>query len=434
MEPSAAIVKNNENLTMAVIFCIGLLIYYAISLRGRSKSGRELARLLWTTYFALGCSALFVTLTGVLEPLLPPNYLSTLFFLLCVLISISGFINFNASDVHDFIGKIRGKKLIENVLVSLQVMAIVFFLPHAVSSLLGDPNENRIALASKMDVLASYGLLNTICGAASQLFPASLVMAGVGLVQNRYKNHGRGIGREIVLILASLSFVVYILAYAGRDGFVYWLMTALLVFVIFQKSMATDLRKKIILIGASVGGLMLLPFTLITVARFAHREHGTVVSLFEYFGVQIYNFSDFFSIDRPLTFGLMNFPMFFDVFFGLNWQEEKSAIFDQYLAQNQEPWIFATYISDFAGDFGYFGALILVCLLSLISFFVCGRRDRRGLMSLSRLLLVVLLFLTPYWGVFYFRFGIANSFIVINIAFIFFVWLVQIFTPQSLNR
>ncbi len=35
-------------------------------------------------------------------------------------------------------------------------------------------------------------------------------------------------------------------------------------------------------------------------------------------------------------------------------------------------------------------------------------------MTVARMLLVMFLFLVPYWGVFYFRFSIINGFIVVN--------------------
>lgn len=39
-------------------------------------------------------------------------------------------------------------------------------------------------------------------------------------------------------------------------------------------------------------------------------------------------------------------------------------------------------------------------------------------MTLARLMGILLLFLVPYWGVFYFRFSIINVFIFVNLAFI----------------
>lgn len=237
--------------------------------------------------------------------------------------------------------------------------------------------------------------------------------------------------RAGVLIAASLSYVVYILAYVGRDGVVYWLMTALAVFMIFRSHIPGHLRQKIVSLGTTLGAVMLLPFLLITVARFADWDHGTAWSFLEYFGAQIHTFSDYSSIDRPVTLGTMNFSMFLTAgcsMMGLkcdDWSVLKEFIFEQYLAQGKEPWLFGTYVSDFVGDFGFAGTLLALSLFALICHFVCDRRSGRHPLTLSRLLLIVFLFLVPYWGIFYFRFSIINGFIVVNLAFIFFVRLLQ---------
>ena len=83
----------------------------------------------------------------------------------------------------------------------------------------------------------------------------------------------------------------------------------------------------------------------------------------------------------------------------------------------------------------YFGGVVLVALslFALICHLVCNRRGGREPLTLSRLLLIVFLFLTPYWGVFYFRFGIINGFIVVNLAFVLLVRLLQ-GTPKTARR
>ena len=245
--------------------------------------------------------------------------------------------------------------------------------------------------------------------------------------------------RAGVLIAASLSYVVYILAYVGRDGVVYWLMTALAIFMIFRPHIPRHLRQRIVALGTTLGAVMLLPFLLITVARFADWDHGTAWSFLEYFGTQIQTFSDYSSIERPLTLGIMNFSMFVSAgcsVVGLgceDWSTLKDFIFELYLAQDKEPWLFGTYVSDFVGDFGFAGALVALSLFALICHLVCNRRGGREPLTLSRLLLIVFLFLTPYWGVFYFRFGIINGFIVVNLAFVLLVRLLQ-GTPKTARR
>ena len=422
---------------MAALFCLGLLLYFLFVFRAKITGSPELAMLLWLIYFALGVSAMIIAATDVLKPVFSPNYLSALFLLLCVLIGISGFLGFRAKALGNVIVSIRNQGLIEGFLIGSQAYAILFFLPFAIMSLTGDAKENRLDLANKMDLMGSFGLFNTFAGAASQLFAVSLVLACIRVAQPA--GGGRSMARAVVLIVASLSYVVYILAYVGRDGVVYWLMTALAIFLIFKAHIPGYLRHKIVAFGTTLGAVMLLPFLLITVARFADWDHGTAWSFLEYFGAQIHTFSDFSSIERPLTLGIMNFSMFVSAgcsVVGLlcdDWSGLKELIFEQYLVQGKEPWLFGTYVSDFVGDFGFVGALVALSLFALICHLVCNRRGGREPLTLSRLLLIVFLFLTPYWGVFYFRFGIINGFIVVNLAFVLFVRLLQ-GTPKTARR
>lgn len=413
---------------MAALFCLCMLLYFLFAFR-RSKGESALAKLLWFLYFALGVSALFIAVTDVLQPVHAPNYLSTLFLVTCVLVSISGFLRFRSSHVAQAIRTIPSQGLIETVLISIQFAAIVFFLPFAISSLTGDANENRLELASKIDILGSYGLINTSAGAASQLFSSSLVMAFIRLSGTHLTN--RVLLRALLLLVASLSYVVYILAYVGRDGVVYWLMTTLMVSLVFWPHLSRRARNYVLIAGAGVSSALLIPFAAITVARFVDSEFGTAWSVLDYFGSQINTFSDYSSIDRPLTYGAMNFPMFVNVACSLvgvecpAWIDIREFIFEQYLAQAKEPWLFGTFISDFVGDFGYPVTLAIVIVYALLCNRFCSLPSSRGRFSLSRLFLVLFLFLVPYWGVFFFRFSITNGFIIVNLAFVLFVALVS---------
>lgn len=421
---------------MALLFCAGLLAYYVVFLRKRSGDRSPLARFLWATYFALGCAALLGGLTGSLDTIFDPSYPATLFLLLCILIGISGFLGFRSRDVGDVIFMIRGQGLIEAVLIGLQAFSIAFFLPFALGSLQGDAGANRLELSSTIDVLGSYGLINTIAGMGSHLFAVSLVMAFIRLCQP--KGEGYSLARAALLVFASLSYVAYILAYVGRDGSIYWLMTALLVFIIFRAELPAELRRRIVLVGASLCGLLLLPIIAITISRFANSETGLGGGLWDYFGAQINNFSDYSSIDRPVTYGAMNFPMiktaFCSTLGGLrceNWEDIKPFIFDQYLSQGMPPWLFGTYVSDFVADFTYPGTIALLIGFAFLCHRACVGRDSQGRMSLPRILMIILCFLTPYWGVFYFRFGIINSFLLVNLVFIILVWGIQLVFPVT---
>lgn len=414
---------------IAALFCLGLLAYYAVFLRKRNGSAGELALSLWLLYFALGCAALVIAITGVVQSIFEPNYLSSLFLALCVMVGISGFLGFRARDLHEVIADIRGQKLIEAVLVGMQSFAILFFLPFALSSLEGDANLNRLDVSNKAYLLGTYGLVNTLASMASHLFPVSLVMAFIRLSQP--KDRGGSFWRPVLLTFASLSYVIYVLAYVGRDGVVYWIMTAGVIFLLFRSHLPETRRRQAVIFGSMVSTLILFPLIIITVARFAGSDVGLGWSILDYFGSQIQTFSDYSSINRPMTYGVMNFPFFMDAtcptFMSRceSWEDIKIFVFDQYLIQGQAPWLFGTYVSDFVADFGHLGTLLALSIFSLICYFTCAGRDSDGRLSIARLLLIFFFFLVPYWGVFYFRFGIANASIVANFAFIFFVWVVQ---------
>lgn len=418
---------------MAILFLGGLFIYYWLVLRQHVRTGSVLAMLLWLLYVGLGASGVFIAFTGGIEPIFKPNYLSVPVLLAGVILSISGFLRFKVQNISKVFEMFRGQRFVESVLIISQLLAIAYFLPFAADSLMGDSNENRLFLNEKMELMSSFGLINTLAGAASQLFSSSLALAFIRIASK--ESPGRSIFRASLLGLSSLSYVIYILAYVGRDGVVYWLMTAVMMYAIFRSHLQPTDRKRIILFGLSVASVILIPFALITISRFFDAEQGGGWSFFEYFGAQIHNFSDYSSIERPITFGVQSFPMFFDAgcaAFMLNctsWIDIRDIIFDEYLKQGKAPWLFGTFISDFVGDFGVIGALVVLLVFSMGCTKACTVGGSRTSISFPQLLLIMFLFLIPYWGIFYFRFSIINGYIVVNLMFIMFVALLQRLSP-----
>ncbi len=418
-----------ERQIVASLFTFGMLLYYWVVLRRHAKEGSILAMLLWCAYVLLGMSGIFLNLTGGIEPVFEASYPATLLLLACVLLSISGFLQFRVGRVAQVLSNIRGQRLIENSLIYSQLFSMVFFLPFAIGSLTGDINENRIFLDEKMEIFRSFGLLNTMAGAAAQLFSSAIIFAFIRLTSK--KGEGRSVWRASLLFFSSFSYIVYILAYVGRDGVVYWLMTALMILLVFWPHLESRDRKKVVLAGVFGAAIILIPFVTITISRFFDADQGAGWSLFEYFGAQIHNFSDYSSIDRPLTLGLRSFPMFIGAWCGvfdlncLSWPAIQDEVFQIYLDQGKVPWVFGTFISDFAGDFGNIGALLLVLVFSTVCAKACSARGSSHAFSVSRLLMILFLCLVPYWGVFYFRFSISNGYIIVNLMFIMMVAILQ---------
>jgi hypothetical protein len=411
---------------MSLIF-LGILGLYYLLVQRPSRSGPEiLSKILIYLYLALGASALLAELLDATRAIYAPNYLSAVFLAICILVTISGFRGFKTVYISQVISGLRGQHIIENILIATQLAATLFFLPVAVSNFSSDIAAARTDLTIVTDQLTIYGFLNTFAGAACQLFATSLIFMFIRLAQPAH--HGKWL-RVSLLLASSLSYVIYILAYIGRDGVIYWAMTVLALFVIFRPHLPERVRAYTIAAIQIVVAVLMVPFSIITVARFGESEM-VYGGFFEYFGTQIQNFSDYSTIVRPRTNGLQNFPIFYDWTCEATsracerWEDVRGAIFGVYLDQGKEPWLFGTFVSDFVADFGYIGTVVILAGFAVICRLLCWV-PRNGVMSASRLLLIIFLFLVPYWGVFYFRFGISNGFIVVNFAFVFFVWMLD---------
>jgi oligosaccharide repeat unit polymerase len=411
---------------MALIFLTLFGLYYLLVQRRGRAGSNVLSKILVYLYLALGLSAVFIEFTGISRGIYPPNYLSAAFLAVCILIVISGFRGFRSEYIPQVIANVRGQRIIENVLIVIQLAATLFFLPIAASNFSSDIAAGRSDLTSVTDLLSVYGLLNTFASAACQLFNVALVFAFIRLAQPDHPGKWPRVG---LLLLSSFSYVIYILAYIGRDGVIYWVMTTLALFVVFSPHLSRRIRFYSVTAIQVIIALMMIPFLIITFARFGNTEFA-YAGLFEYFGSQIQNFSDYSTIVRPETNGLQSFPMFYGWVcepFGSrceNWEDIRTSVFAVYLDQGKEPWLFGTFVSDWVADFGYTGAAILCVGFAGICRALLAV-PRNAMMSASRLLLILFFFLVPYWGVFYFRFGISNGYIIVNLAFALFVWMLE---------
>lgn len=421
---------------MALIFTFMMLVYYFVFFRSANRGPGVLLRVLFYLYLALGIAGSVLELSGISPPVYNPNYASAAFLAVCVLIASSGFYRFHAASISQVIPSIRGQGIIESFLIVTQLAAIGFFLPVAATNLSGDVARNRMDSTLLADQLGDGGILNTLASAACPLFTASLLFAFIRLSQPATRDTWWRVG---LLFAASLSYIVYILAYVGRDGIIYWAMTVLAIFLVFRSHLSARVRFYVGSVIAGVGMVLMVPFLIITQSRFGENSF---TSLLDYFGGQIQNFGDYSSIYRPQTGGLQNFPLFYEWFCNLtstrceSWATVKSSVFSIYLGQGKEPWLFGTFVSDWVADFGSWGAFAMVCGFFTLCWMLC-RTGHGKKMALPRLLLIMFLFLVPFWGVFYFRFGISNSYIVVNLIFVAAVWLVQIFLPaprEGLHR
>jgi oligosaccharide repeat unit polymerase len=383
--------------------------------------------LLWT-YVIMCVSAIVLeqirTVFG--EPsrieLEPMAYLS-----LCFVITFAGFTGLRVDCLRTL--RIENAVLygiLEWFLILGGFATAVYFAPHASAAFTGDVEENRLGVEGIADVLRSRGVLNSFMSLCGNLFTLAQMAYFVSLVPTGGK---RDRVKGYLLLASSLSFVVYVFSYVGRDGVVYWLMTFGFWYMLFRGFIPpAELRRtrRVFWMGCAV---LLVPMMAISYYRFRTQEGGTLLSILEYAGMQLRHFNDHYLVDNPpLQYGRHSFPIVHDTLRVIGVESAAEAAmapggdFVEYFFQRGVvPTVFATFVANFMYDFGKDGALLVLLALSLATRVVMHGARTTGELRLSELLGFLLLYQTVYWGVFYFKMYVLNYYMlaVVLIALVF---------------
>lgn len=302
------------------------------------------------------------------------------------------------------------KSIVDGVLALCNIGSIMFFLPFAVDALTGDINTNRIDLETTTSGLLEAGLVNTFFSAIAASFGVSLVL-GFANIANLAGRSRRSYYMGWVLILSSLCYVVYILAWVGRDGFVYWIMLFVFVYYVFKPALAEREKSRIRKAGFVLFVLLLPSFVIISIARFSERDLSVLVWLIVYAGEQVNNFNDYFLVYSDdfsqhglATFRLVNRFIGADSFDNQKW-------FDYYLSKQVMPWKFSTFIGSFLKDMGPFTTGLLLGIFFIFVRLV--KISERS--SVSTVILFVILAQVPLFGLFYFRQADSNAAILLSL-------------------
>jgi len=356
------------------------------------------------SFFILHFSGLFKSVFDYkIEPMV---YLSFSF-----LIVFWGFVNYRDEKINAIsIENNFVYNVLEKLIMVGGFMAILFFSRFAIDHFLsGDIENERLNVGDfATKTLGSFGLLNSFLSLFSNFFTLAILFGFINLIRKKKRS-------AYLLFISSTSYIVYVFAYVGRDGFVYWTMTFLFFYFLFRKFLNSDTRKKLIRSFSIAIIIALIPFLLITAARFSGDSPNVIMNMFSYGGQQIINFNDRYQVDAQITYGRGSFPIFIDALENIGFQIPNPKIDDInaiYLDADIKPWTFGTYISSFNMNFGKLGTIVLLVILSSISRKLINKNVERGRFSLSDLILFTLLFQFVLWGVFYFRFYSANFYIL----------------------
>ena len=392
-----------------------ILIFFIYQKKNNKHFG--IVGLLVLTYLVMAGLALVLELSGWFPGVFPYDFKPMAYLSVCFIIVFIGFTGFKD---HRFsaikIENVFLYRVLENILLVGGFLAIGFFLPFAIRAFTGDIMMNRIDQVAQNTLLPGWGIVNSIFSLFGNLFILAQVFAFMNLIP---RNGKRKNVKAFLLLLSSFSYIIYIFAYVGRDGIIYWIMSCLYCYFLFRSLITKDDLKKLKLLFVFSGSVLLILFFLISVSRFSESRAGTGWNILNYGGMQIKAFNDYYRIVPPLGYGRTNFPVFVQILefvgFEIKKAPEELERFSYYLDESVKPWLFGTFIVNMIIDFGKIGALAFLCLMSLITRKTLKKVSATGIFDFSNLVLFILLYQIVYWGVFYFRQYSANYYMIFMI-------------------
>jgi len=190
----------------------------------------------------MGIMSIALFYSGLFQSVFKYSLEAMLYMSICLIIIFYGFISFNEEKIKSVeIDNLNVYMVIETTLIIGGFSAILFFIPFAIKGLSGDVELNRINNGIfQQKVLASYGIVNSLLSLFANLFILAIVFSFINFSRGpKFKI------RAYLLLLSSFSYVIYILAYVGRDGIAYWLLSFIFVFFLMKNFLNSSLVKKI---------------------------------------------------------------------------------------------------------------------------------------------------------------------------------------------
>lgn len=210
-------------------------------------------------------------------------------------------------------------------------------------------------------------------------------------------------GLKLRLFVASFSFVFMTLLFAGRDGIVYWVMNALIFYLLLKNIYTTEIQKILKKGAVVVVSILAVPMLAISAARFfltGSLSISEIVTPFVDYGGQaphVFCQSFYINSEDISGYDIKNMSDFAKQSLGL------------YLG-----WTFGTFVKSLVWSFGPWGGLAVAFVLNILSRITVIMNNHKH--DIWSFFLLVMLFQIPFWGVFYYRQAMNNMYLV-NLVF-----------------
>lgn len=337
------------------------------------------------------CSLFCPDIMEMEEPLNEMYWIPMLQFLSCIILLLLPFRAFNEEKTNVII--LPDRTLLQSftfVIIILSLFSIAYYSGTAFSLLLGgNLGEARIDM-TQGTLYVEEGLMNTIASVSSSLYIFALLLYFI------HKAIGSKKAICALLLLSSFSNTIAVLCYVGRDGAVFWIFSYLYFLFFFKNFLPKDEKKKMMKRFCVIISILLIPFVLISLARFSLSDMGTNGSFISYLGQGFINGPLFFGIENPPIVIGQAFPLYYEITgikppMGLGLLEYG----------DWKSWYFSTIVISLIRSLSFYGFFIVLFIYILIFY----NTFKRGLYSIDfyKLFILILFFQVISEGVFYFR-------------------------------
>lgn len=386
---------------MLVSAVLTFAFWWTVLLKMIKKKGFTSSTFLISIYtLSFLCSVLLIILEFQQKNPKIDNYFGGYLFLTVSLwLYLYPFIEINDSNFEYL--RIPSKKIIKCISVILSVCSIysiVFYLPVAYKMIavdIADIANVRSMVTTGNHPFIEPSIKNGLAKLFAFLYNLQLTLFFINLI----------IDRKIrffswVILFSSLSYPVFVLAFMGRDGIVFWIFSFIFSFLLFRKYLHGGILKTLKKITVVIFSFFLFFFLIISMGRFLVANEDAMQlfeSLLSYIGQGPINFAEYYYIPNMISDGGQSLflPLVKDV--DLNYKNQIDSLLYNY---DIVPWIFKTFISSIYTSIGSLFLLIFGLIL-LFVYKYSFKEKKKGVLSFPFVLVYTVFFTVYSQGVFY---------------------------------
>ena len=383
---------------MLVSAVLTFAFWWTVLLKMIKKKGFTSSTFLISIYtLSFLCSVLLIILEFQQKNPKIDNYFGGYLFLTVSLwLYLYPFIEINDSNFEYL--RIPSKKIIKCISVILSIYSIVFYLPVAYKMIavdIADIANVRSMVTTGNHPFIEPSIKNGLAKLFAFLYNLQLTLFFINLIIDRKISFF-----SWVILFSSLSYPVFVLAFMGRDGIVFWIFSFIFSFLLFRKYLHGGILKTLKKITVVIFSFFLFFFLIISVGRFLVANEDAMQlfeSLLSYIGQGPINFAEYYYIPNMISDGGQSLflPLVKDV--DLNYKNQIDSLLYNY---DIVPWIFKTFISSIYTSIGSLFLLIFGLIL-LFVYKYSFKEKKKGVLSFPFVLVYTVFFTVYSQGVFY---------------------------------